>query len=78
MRTTLDLDSVVLNELRRRSARERKTMGQVASELLSGAMTEVGEPNAPAPLRWVIRDLGRPRADLEDKEAVRALLDQAE
>jgi len=36
-RTTLDLDALVLRELRRRGARERKSMGQVASEVLAGA-----------------------------------------
>ncbi|MGI8623241.1 MAG: hypothetical protein ACR2NB_07080 [Solirubrobacteraceae bacterium] len=37
-RTTLDLDASVLRELRRRGERQRKSMGQVASELLTGAL----------------------------------------
>ncbi|MEA2605840.1 MAG: hypothetical protein QOI00_597, partial [Chloroflexota bacterium] len=36
-RTTIDLDPAVLRELRRRGAREGKSMGQVASELLARA-----------------------------------------
>lgn len=52
-------------------------MGQVASELLVKALGDSGEsPGALPPLRWTSRDLGPPRVDLEDKEAVRALLDE--
>jgi hypothetical protein len=72
-RTTLDLDASVLRELRRRGARERKSMGQMASELLSRALDD--PPPAAERLDWIARDLGVPRVDLEDKEAVRSLLD---
>ncbi|MDQ6898485.1 MAG: antitoxin [Candidatus Dormibacteraeota bacterium] len=74
-RTTLDLDALVLRELRRRGARERKSMGTVASELIVRALGET-ERRAPLQLRWTSRDLGRPRVDLEDKESVRVLLDR--
>lgn len=76
VRTTLDLDPTVLRELRRRSHGQRKSMGQVASELLARSLRESDAPAAAAArLGWVSRDLGSPRVDLEDKEAVRALLD---
>jgi hypothetical protein len=72
-RTTLDLDPAVLRELRRVGEREGKSMGRVASELLARAL---GEDDPPSPsFRWVSQDLGVPRIDLEDKEAVRAVLD---
>lgn len=75
MRTTLDLDPAVLRELRRRSAREGKSMGQVASELLAAAAAR--DPDLPAPdFRWISANLGAPIVDLEDKEAVRRALDQ--
>lgn len=48
-------------------------MGHVASELLARALREDERP--PPPFEWVSGDLGVPRVDLEDKEAVRALLD---
>lgn len=76
-RTTLDLDPSVLRELRRRGAREHKSMGALASELLAGALAETGRRSASTPLHWTSRDLGSPRVDLEDKEALRRLLDQA-
>ena len=75
-RTTLDLDPAVLRELRRRGAREGKSMGQVASELLARAVAE--PPDAPAPaFTWTAADLGVPLVDLEDPEAMRRVLDGA-
>lgn len=74
-RTTLDLDASVLRELRRRGARERKSMGAVASELLAVALSEPQDSEA-APLAWVSQHMGLPRVDLEDKEALRRALDE--
>jgi len=73
-RTTIDLDPSVLRELRRRSAREGKSMGQVASELLARAVAEPVDLPAPE-FTWTFGDLGAPRVDLEDAEAVRRALD---
>lgn len=76
-RTTLDLDPSVLRELRRRGARERKSMGAVASELLAVVLAGTRDvSNPPPPLKWVSRNLGTPRVDLEDKEALRRALDE--
>lgn len=74
-RTTLDLDMSVAEELRRRSRRERKSMGQVASELLAPALSEQEDRPTRASFSWTTRDLGQPLVDLEDKEAVHAVLD---
>jgi len=75
MRTTLDLDPAVLRELRRRSAREGKSMGQVASEMLAAAASR--DADVPAPdFTWTTADLGAPRVDLVDKEALRRALDE--
>jgi plasmid stability protein len=73
-RTTIDLDPTVLRELRRRSARDGKSMGQIASELLAKAVAEdAGRPTPP--FLWIHGDLGRPLVELEDDEAVRRALD---
>jgi hypothetical protein len=71
-RTTVDLDASVLRELKRRQEREHKPLGQLISELVAKALAadEVSVPE----FRWVARDL-EPRIDLEDKEAVSAILD---
>jgi plasmid stability protein len=73
-RTTLDLDAAVLRELRRRGAREGKSMGQVASELLARAVAHDADMPAPE-FAWTSARLGRPLVDVEDKEAVRRALD---
>jgi hypothetical protein len=75
-RTTIDLDPAVLRELRRRSEREGKSMGQVATELLASALAN-HDPLPVPDFRWVSADLGRPLVDLEDPEAVRRALDTA-
>ena len=75
-RTTLDIDPAIRDELRRRSERDKKSMGKVASELLAVALAEPGVSRAPEPaLRWRSADLGLPRVELEDKEALRRALD---
>jgi len=79
MRTTIDLDSTVVKELKRRSKGAGKSMGQLASELLATSLREQsGPPREAGGLAWIAKDLGRPLVDLEDKEAVRALLDERE
>ncbi|MGH2408045.1 MAG: antitoxin [Candidatus Limnocylindrales bacterium] len=73
-RTTLDLDPTVLRELRKRAGHEGKSMGEVASELLAGALHDDGARATPV-FEWQRVDLGRPLVDLEDGEAVWAILD---
>jgi plasmid stability protein len=75
-RTTIDIDPSVLQELRRRGAREHKSMGTVASELLAQAMATQEDLEKVRPFRWIHRDLGRPKIDLEDKEALRRALNE--
>ena len=76
-RTTLDIDGSVLRDLRDRAHSEGKSMGQLASELLARSVAPDEEGGASAPISWISRDLGTPRVDLEDKEALRAALDRA-
>jgi plasmid stability protein len=76
-RTTIDLDPTVLRELKRRARREGKSLGRVASEVLSAALDAAErEPEPPAPLAWSVRPMGA-RVDLEDAEAVRRALEGA-
>jgi hypothetical protein len=74
-RTTLDLDASILEQLRRRAASERKSMGQVASERLAVGLREDALCET-SPLRWPTRRMGKPRVDLEDKDAVWRALDR--
>ncbi len=74
-RTTLDLDATILEQLRRRAAAERKSMGQVASERLATVLGE-GKQKSPASLRWPSRRMGKPLVDLQDKDALWKALDK--
>lgn len=75
-RTTLDLDSTILADLRTRAASEGKSMGRVASELLAIGLDGAQVPELP-PLQWARKDLGL-KVDLEDKDAVWSILDAEE
>ena len=79
MRTTINLDAMIVKELKRRSKGAGKSMGQLASELLATSLREqTGRPRNRGGLTWIAKDLGRPLVDLEDKEAMRARLDVRE
>lgn len=73
-RTTLDLDLSVLEQLRRRARVEHKSMGRLASERLAVSLRDE-EPVEPMPLSWISRHMGKPRVDLEDKDALWRVLD---
>jgi len=75
-RTTLNIDSSILRELRRRGKEQHKSMGQVASELLASALTASERPNE-SDFNWTSADLGSPRVDLEDEDALRRVLDRS-
>jgi hypothetical protein len=75
-RTTLDLDPSVIRQLRRRGRQEHKSMGQVASELLARSMARQDSEPPRQPVTWSTGNLGTPRVDLEDKEALRAALEE--
>lgn len=74
MRTTIDLDDDILRALKRRQRDEGKTLGKLVSELLAQAL--VAEPGPVVDIRWTTANL-RPRVDLDDKDAVWAVLDES-
>ena len=72
-RTTIDIDAAVLRRLKARKRREGKTLGQLVSELLAGALRGEDSPVS-RELEWTSRRMGA-RVDLEDKEAVHRALE---
>ncbi|MGH4013315.1 MAG: hypothetical protein ACRDSL_05160 [Pseudonocardiaceae bacterium] len=75
MRTTLDLDSSVLEQLKERQRLQKhKTLGQLASELLAKALAQSAEP-ATEPLAWTVQPM-HARLDLEDRDTVQRILDE--
>jgi hypothetical protein len=72
-RTTIALDDLILAELKARARRERKSLGQLVSELV--AETLKSDQHDPRPeFRWVTKPMDA-KVDLEDKERVQATLD---
>ena len=67
---------VELRELSARAATVEAGVDKVLTELLARSVAVGGESTAPASIDWISRDLGTPRVDLEDKEAVRAAVDR--
>lgn len=74
VRTTIDIDETVMTELRARQRREGRTLGQVVSELLARALADTAQAQPPAPLVWSSQPMGA-RVDLDDRDAVAAVLD---
>jgi hypothetical protein len=72
-RTTLDIDSVILEELRARAKAEGKTIGQLTTELLRDAIENPGR-TTPCEFAWTTHRMGTPLIDLEDKAAVEQVL----
>jgi hypothetical protein len=74
-RTTIDLDPTVLRELKRRKRESGRSIGQLASELLAGALRRpTGTPSGAGGVTWRSAPMGA-RVDLDDKEALRRALD---
>ena len=70
MRTTIDLDTPVLDDLKRLQQREGKSLGRLASDLLAQALSERKRraPAAPA-FGWISKPMGA-RVDLADRDAL--------
>jgi hypothetical protein len=72
-RTTIDIDSCVMRELKRRQVREGKSLGRIVSELLAAALDQPG-PAATPGFTWTTKGMAA-LVDLEDKEALRRTLE---
>ena len=78
MRTTIDIDTPILQEVRRVMRREARSMGAVVSELLADALARrARRPAVAARLAWIARPM-RARVDLADKDAVYAALEEGD
>ena len=76
MRTTLDIDEPVLTELKNLRRSKNQSLGKLASELLASALAaREALAEAPAAPKWNAKAMGA-KVDLDDKEAVYAILDE--
>lgn len=75
MRTTLDIEAPILEELKELGRCKGRSLGKVASELLAMALAvEKGQIKPAAKFDWSSRPM-RARVDLSDKDAVFSILD---
>lgn len=72
MRTTLDLDPIVLAQLKERQRREGKSLGALVSELLAPVLTEDARDRPE--IGWPAQAL-EARVDIDDKDALWRALD---
>lgn len=72
-RTTIDIDAGVLRELKTRAHRDRRSIGQIASEILADAL--YSSRPAGRRIQWISRPMNA-LVDIEDKEAVRRALEE--
>lgn len=69
MRTTIDIDDLILKDLKRLQRREGKSLGRLVSDLLAQALLESRSTSAPVtPFRWTSQSMGA-RVDLADNTA---------
>jgi hypothetical protein len=74
-RTTLDIDTPLLDELKRMQKREKKSLGALVSHLLAEALASRSRRRASrSEFHWVSRAMGA-RVDISDKDALYAALD---
>ena len=73
-RTTVNIDTSVLRELKRRARAEGKSLGDVISEIVGPALATSSSRAGSARFTWRTARMGPPKVDLEDKEAVRIAL----
>lgn len=73
-RTTLHIDATVLRELKRRQQREKKSLGQLASELLAIALSDNAQTADRRPLEWKTAPMNA-SIDVTDKDELFKVLD---
>lgn len=69
----VDIDAHLLKELKTLQKREKRSLGQIMSQLLAEALFQRRKAPRVAQLNWVSRSM-KARIDISDKEALYALL----
>ena len=75
MRTTVDIESSVLKDLKKIRQKEGKSLGRIISDLLAQALADRKSTKAPTkPPKWISKKMGA-RVDLADHEALYAVME---
>lgn len=76
-RTTIDIDTPILKEIKSLQKREHRSLGQLVSQLLAEALVQRKRPKQDSDSNWTwVSQPMRARMDLRDKDAVYAVLDE--
>jgi hypothetical protein len=73
-RTTLDIDTPILKELKALQKREKRSLGQLVSHLLAEALARRTRQHGKMELKWTVKPM-RTQLDLDDKDKLYAILD---
>jgi hypothetical protein len=75
-RTTIDIDAPLLSEIKRMQKQGGKSLGETISSLLADALAQRKSRRTARPkLAWISKDMAA-RVDVDDKDAVWAVLDE--
>ena len=76
MRTTVDIDPVILEQLKVRQVAERKSLSTLVSELLAVALADRDE-RMTSSINWPKAALGA-RVDIDNRDAMWSVLDESD
>jgi len=75
MRTTVDIDTPVMKDLKKIRQKEGKSLGRIISDLLAQALAERKSTKAPdKPPKWISKRMGA-RLDIADHEALYTVME---
>ena len=74
-RTTIDIDTPILEEIRAIQKREKRSMGKIVTQLLAEALAVRESSSKPPTFQWVTKSMNA-QVDLSDKDALYAILDR--
>ncbi len=74
-KTTVDIDTPILSQLKRLQKKDHRSLGQLVSQLLAEALASRKQPKNVSSLNWVSQPM-QARVNLADKESVYAVLDK--
>jgi hypothetical protein len=75
MRTTVDIDTPVMKDLKKIRQKEGKSLGRIISDLLAQALADRKSTKAPdKPPKWISKRMGA-RVDIADHEALYAVME---
>lgn len=77
MRTTIDIDTPILKDLKRLQQRNGQSLGRLVSDLLAQALSasQAAGASASPPFQWNSRAMGA-KLDLTDKHALLDAMDE--